>query len=52
LRRAVGDSAGTFCTSCYTGVYPVDGAQAELDPRASVIEDSPVVEIQVVPNER
>ena len=36
LRRAVGDSAGTFCTSCYTGVYPVDGAQAELDPRAAV----------------
>jgi amidophosphoribosyltransferase len=52
LRRAVGDSAGTFCTSCYTGVYPVDGAQAELEPRVSVIEDSPVVEIQVVPNER
>jgi amidophosphoribosyltransferase len=52
LRRAVGDSAGTFCTSCYTGVYPVDGAQAELDPRAFVVEDSPLVEIQVVPNER
>ena len=39
LRRAVGDSAGTFCTSCYTGVYPVDGAQAELDPRAAGPEE-------------
>ncbi|HVA93581.1 MAG TPA: phosphoribosyltransferase family protein, partial [Candidatus Dormibacteraeota bacterium] len=52
LRRAVGDTQGIFCTSCYTGVYPVDGAQAELDPRAAENEESPVVEIQVVPNER
>jgi amidophosphoribosyltransferase len=52
LRRAVGDSAGSYCTSCYTGVYPVDGAQGELDPRAAGLEESPVVEIQVVPNER
>jgi amidophosphoribosyltransferase len=52
LRRAVGDAAGTFCTSCYTGVYPVDGAQAELDPGASGPEETRAVEIQVVPNER
>ena len=35
------DTRGTFCTSCYTGVYPVDGAQAELDPRAAESEESP-----------
>jgi len=52
LRRAVQDVRGSFCTSCYTGVYPVDGAQAELDSRAVEREDLPVVEIQVVPNER
>jgi amidophosphoribosyltransferase len=50
LRRAVDDTRGNFCTSCYTGVYPVDGAQAELDPRAAGPEESPAVEIQVVPN--
>ena len=52
LRRAVGDTRGTFCTSCYTGVYPVDGAQAELDSRPAEPEEPAVVEIQVVPNER
>jgi amidophosphoribosyltransferase len=30
LRRAVGDPAGTFCTSCYTGVYPTDLVQLEV----------------------
>ena len=52
LRRAVGDTRGTFCTSCYTGVYPVDGAQAELDSHEVETEELPVVEIQVVPNEQ
>jgi amidophosphoribosyltransferase len=56
LRRAVDDTRGSFCTSCYTGVYPVDGAQAELEPRAVEPEESPAQEIQgeiqVVPNER
>jgi amidophosphoribosyltransferase len=52
LRRAVDDTRGSFCTSCYTGVYPVDGAQAELEPRLVEIEVTPAVEIQVVPNER
>ena len=49
LRRAVEDTRGTYCTSCYTGVYPVDGAQAELDPRAIDHEIPLVTEIQVVP---
>jgi hypothetical protein len=53
LRRAVDDTRGSFCTSCYTGVYPVDGAQGELESRAAEHEESPLVEmqgeIQVVP---
>ena len=49
LRRGVEDTRGTYCTSCYTGVYPVDGAQAELDPRAVDQEIPLVTEIQVVP---
>jgi amidophosphoribosyltransferase len=30
LRHAVGDPTGTFCTSCYTGVYPTDLVQLEV----------------------
>ena len=30
LRQAVNDTAGTFCTSCYTGVYPTDLVQLEV----------------------
>jgi amidophosphoribosyltransferase len=30
LRQAVGDAAGTFCTSCYTGHYPTDLVQLEV----------------------
>ena len=30
LRRAVNDSEGNFCTSCYTGVYPTDLVQLEV----------------------
>ena len=52
LRRAVDDARGSFCTSCYTGVYPVDGAQGEFESRAVEPEEAPVVEIQVMPNER
>jgi amidophosphoribosyltransferase len=52
LRRAVDDTRGSFCTSCYTGVYPVDGAQGEFESRAAEPEEAPFVEIQVVPNER
>jgi hypothetical protein len=47
----VEDTRGAYCTSCYTGVYPVDGSQAELDPRAAG-QEAPLVEIQAVPNER
>jgi amidophosphoribosyltransferase len=60
LRRAVGDTRGSFCTSCYTGVYPVDGAQGEFESHAAQPEETAGVdlqgeiqgEIQVVPNER
>jgi len=52
LRSAVDDTRGSFCTSCYTGVYPLDGAQGELEPRTTEPEEAPVVEIQVVPHER
>jgi amidophosphoribosyltransferase len=30
LRRAVSDTQGRFCTSCYTGVYPTDLVQLEV----------------------
>jgi amidophosphoribosyltransferase len=52
LRRAVDDTRSSFCTSCYTGVYPVDGSQGELESRAVEPEEAPFVEIQVMPNER
>jgi amidophosphoribosyltransferase len=52
LRRAVGGTGEKYCTSCYTGVYPVDGAQAELESRPAEPEEAPVVTIQMVPNER
>jgi amidophosphoribosyltransferase len=30
LRKAVNDTEGEFCTSCYTGVYPTDLVQLEV----------------------
>ena len=30
LRRAVGDNSGSFCTSCYTGVYSPENVQLEV----------------------
>jgi amidophosphoribosyltransferase len=30
LRKAVNDSEGKFCTSCYTGSYPTDLVQLEV----------------------
>jgi amidophosphoribosyltransferase len=30
LRKAVNDTQGTFCTSCYTGNYPTDLVQLEV----------------------
>jgi amidophosphoribosyltransferase len=35
LRRAVSDTEGKFCTSCYTGVYPTDLVQLEVREGAS-----------------
>jgi amidophosphoribosyltransferase len=35
LRRAVADTEGRFCTSCYTGVYPTDLVQLEVRENAS-----------------
>jgi amidophosphoribosyltransferase len=46
LRHAVDDTRGSFCTSCYTGVYPVDGAQGEFESRAAEPEEMPVADIQ------
>ncbi len=33
LREAVGDSTGQFCTSCFTGNYPTDLVQLEVNHR-------------------
>jgi amidophosphoribosyltransferase len=35
LRRAVSDTQGKFCTSCYTGNYPTDLVQLEVREAAS-----------------
>jgi hypothetical protein len=35
LKQAVNDTKGTFCTSCYTGVYPTDLVQLEVGNRIS-----------------
>ena len=40
LRRAVGDTNGSFCTSCYTGVYPTEGVQLEVSPRRAAPEEA------------
>jgi amidophosphoribosyltransferase len=40
LKRAVHDTEGDFCTSCYTGVYPTDLVQLEVreDPAGKIKE--------------
>jgi amidophosphoribosyltransferase len=43
LRRAVGDPNGSFCTSCYTGIYPTEGVQLEVTPRRNASEESSTV---------
>ncbi len=43
LRRAVGDTNGSFCTSCYTGVYPTESVQLEVSPRRAAAEESSTV---------
>jgi amidophosphoribosyltransferase len=30
LKQAVNDTKGSYCTSCYTGVYPTDLVQLEV----------------------
>jgi amidophosphoribosyltransferase len=35
LKQAVNDTKGSFCTSCYTGVYPTDLVQLEVSKAAS-----------------
>jgi amidophosphoribosyltransferase len=44
LRRALADTEGKFCTSCYTGVYPTDLVQLEV--RESASNGKPSNEIQ------
>ena len=40
LRRAVGDTSGSFCTSCYTGVYLPENVQLEVAARGTVPDES------------
>jgi amidophosphoribosyltransferase len=44
LRRAVSDSNGSFCTSCYTGVYVAENVQLEVTVPASAPDPVPVPE--------
>ena len=44
LRQAVNDTAGDFCTSCYTGVYPTDLVQLEVREDAAKIKEVVTVE--------
>jgi amidophosphoribosyltransferase len=43
MRRAVGDSKGSFCTSCYTGIYPTESVQLEVVPRRPAPEEPTAV---------
>jgi amidophosphoribosyltransferase len=36
LREAVKDDEGSFCTSCYTGVYPTELVQLEVEAQREV----------------
>jgi amidophosphoribosyltransferase len=50
LRQAVNDTEGTFCTSCYTGVYPTDLVQLEVkegNGAAAKIKEEVAVEREV-----
>jgi amidophosphoribosyltransferase len=35
LKQAVNDTKGSYCTSCYTGVYPTDLVQLEVGKATS-----------------
>jgi glutamine phosphoribosylpyrophosphate amidotransferase len=39
LKQAVNDTENTFCTSCYTGVYPTDLVQLEVGSKKSGSEE-------------
>ena len=35
LKKAIGDTEGKFCVSCYTGIYPTDLVQLEVNHKES-----------------
>jgi amidophosphoribosyltransferase len=39
LKQAVHDTENTFCTSCYTGVYPTDLVQLEVGSKSKGNEE-------------
>ena len=51
LRRAVGDTGGSFCTSCYTGHYPTEGVQLEVTPRRAASDAPSGLQVQPAPVE-
>jgi amidophosphoribosyltransferase len=46
LRRAVGDTTGSFCTSCYTGNYVPENVQLEVSLPAAAREQVTVPEAE------
>jgi amidophosphoribosyltransferase len=55
LRLALSDTEGTFCTSCYTGVYPTDLVQLEVREQGAFVKPSAVAngnESEPAPAER
>jgi amidophosphoribosyltransferase len=42
LREAVADREGRFCTSCFTGVYPTEPVQLEVNHQANREDAAPV----------
>jgi amidophosphoribosyltransferase len=46
LRRAVNDTRGNFCTSCYTGVYPTDLVQLEVREGNGVVKLNETVAVE------
>src|SRR3974390_3444161 len=46
LRLAVNDTDGSFCTSCYTGVYPTDLVQLEVRENGAVAKTKEEVAVE------
>jgi amidophosphoribosyltransferase len=46
LRQAVNDTEGSFCTSCYTGVYPTDLVQLEVREGNSLVKLDEAMTVQ------